>query len=126
MTTRNPLILKVLILMAAMPATAGELHLVCSPTNDLHQVLVANKVKFEIHDKAGAAVAAATHGSAVMILADGYPAKPTQAAPAVFEQARKKRLRLFIEFPSALPGLKIGKPRRTRLERAVVASDFFG
>ena len=44
-------------------------------TNDLHQVLVANKVKFDGHDKAGAAVAAATPGAAVMILADGYPAE---------------------------------------------------
>ena len=44
----------------------------------------------------------------------------------MFEQAKNKGLKLYVEFPSSLPGLKVGKSRRTSLERAVVAGDVFG
>ena len=109
----------------AAGGTAG-LHLCAPADNDLYQVLIGNKVECVRHDTALQAVAAAAPGSGVMILADGYPQQATRIDPAVFEQAREKRLRLFVEFPASLPDGKVGPIQHTGLERAVVASDAFG
>ncbi|MCP4855525.1 MAG: hypothetical protein GY903_13625 [Fuerstiella sp.] len=68
----------------------------------------------------------ASAGAGVLILADGYPEETTAIDPALFDRAEKKKLRLYVEYPASLPNMEIAKPRRTRLERAVVASDAFG
>ena len=98
----------------------------CRADNDLYRVLVEQGAKSPRVEDAAAAVAKASEGAGVLLLADGYPAKPTVVAPALLEAAAAKRLRLYIEYPSALPGLEVGQPRRTQWERAVVASDAFG
>ena len=115
-------------MVQADEAAGGKagLHLCAPADNDLYRVLTENKVECARHDTALQAVAAAAPGSGVMILADGYPRQTTRIDPAVFEQARKKRLRLFVEFPASLPDGRVGPIRHTGLERAVVASDAFG
>jgi hypothetical protein len=72
-----------------------------------------------------AAIQNAAPGSAVLLLADDYPARQTALAAAVFELAREKNLRVFIEYPAALPGMGLAAPRTTTWERLVVASDRF-
>ena len=62
----------------------------------------------------------------MLILADRYPDHTTDVASAVFDLARRKRLRLYVEYPSSAAGLELGKPRDTQWERAVVVSDAFG
>ncbi len=54
---------------------------------------------------------AGAEGAGVLILADGYPGKATPIAPEVLEEASRKKLRLYVEYPSALPGLELGQPR---------------
>ena len=44
---------------------------------------------------------------------------------SLFEKARSKKLRLYVEYPSYLPGLELGSPRGTHWERAVISSDAF-
>jgi len=85
------------------------------------------------YDAPEEAVAQASPGSGVLVLAEGYPEKTTHLAPETFQQAADKRLRLYVEFPSFVPGLQIGEPRsiakgthHNLLERAFVASDAFG
>ena len=73
-----------------------------------------------------AAVQAAADGAGVLILADGYPEKTTAVEPAVFDQAAKKHLRLYVEYPADLPGMKFGPPAAIKLERGVVTSKIFG
>lgn len=73
-----------------------------------------------------AAVKAAPARSGVLIMADGYPLGTTEVPPTVLDQAAAKSLRLYVEYPTALPGLEIGKPRASNIERAVVVSNFFG
>lgn len=107
-------------------ASAGELHLCCSEGNDLYQVLAANRVPCIRHDRVDRAISAASPGSGVMLLADGYPQRTTQVSPELFDQASEKKLRLYVEYPAALPDMKVGKMRHSRLERVVVASDVFG
>ncbi|MCP4377864.1 MAG: hypothetical protein GY794_17015 [bacterium] len=45
---------------------------------------------------------------------------------AHFKAAAAKKLRMYVEYPAHLPGISVGKPRRTHLERVVVSSDVFG
>lgn len=117
------------LLAAAAPAKEGAaLRLVfcCRPENDLYRVVTAGGRAFSRFDTPAEAVAQAPEGAGVLLLADGYPQKTTPLDAALFEQARARRLRLYVEYPSALPGLEVGPPRATGWERAVVSSDFFG
>jgi hypothetical protein len=117
-------------LLAWLPliAAARPLPLVfrCAPDNDLYRVLAASGARYARYDSPADAVAGAPRGAGVLILADGYPEQTTALSAAVFEQAAKKKLRLYVEYPSELPGLTVGGPRGVRWERAVVSSEAFG
>jgi len=119
------------VLSPAMTAQApvdAHLKLVfcCAADNDLYQVMTSQRTRFPRYSSAKEAVDAAPEGAGVLILADGYPQKTTTVNAALFDQAAKKRLRLYVEYPTLLPDMKVGKPRHTQLERAVVVSDVFG
>jgi len=103
-----------------------ELVFACAADNDLYRVMTAEGAVYLRCTDPAEAVDKAPQGAGVLILADEYPDKTTPVDPQVFEEASKKKLRLYVEYPSALPGLKLGQPRQSRWERAVVASDAFG
>jgi hypothetical protein len=44
------------------------------------------------------AVGHSSPGSGVLILAEGYPDKPTKLSIATFQMAAEKKLRLYVEF----------------------------
>ena len=113
---------------AAAEAQKPRLNLVfcCAADNDLYRVMNAGGASYARVESAGEAVMKAAPGSGILILADGYPQKTVGIPPAVFDAAAEKGLRLFVEYPASLPEMKVGAPRRTQLERAVVASDAFG
>jgi hypothetical protein len=98
----------------------------CAAENDLYRVLAASRLACPRFATAGEAVRAAAEGSAVLILADGYPDKPTAVEPAVFDEAARKRLRLYVEYPERLPDMEVGAPKDVKYERGVVTSDVFG
>jgi hypothetical protein len=98
----------------------------CRKDCDLLHVLEQNRIPFRRFYSCAEAIRKAPAGAGLMILADGYPSRPTKISPLCIRQAGKKRLRLYIEFPDAFPGIKIGKARSATVERAVVTSDFFG
>lgn len=97
----------------------------CRADNDLFRVMQANGLTCQRFDHPLEAVAAAPEKGPVLILASGYPAKPT-VAPEIFAKATQKELKLFLEFPGYLPGIDLGPVQRTHWERGVVASDNFG
>ena len=101
------------------------LVLACSPANDLYLALKSSGIDLPRHESGAEAIAKARPGDGVLILADGYPDRTTTLSAALLERAAAKRLRLYIEYPSWLPGLECGAPRRTQKERAVVASNVF-
>ena len=111
-----------------LPAQTHDSDLVfsCSADNDLFRVLVASGRKCRRYQTAAEAVDAAPNAAGVLILADGYPQKTTAIGDEVFKLAAQRKLRLYIEYPARLPDLQVSGPRRTRLERAVIASDVFG
>jgi len=114
----------------ALPVSAAEsgprLVFACSAENDLYRVLAANGNDYPRFASPGEAVERAATGSGVLILADAYPRRTTPLSRALFDAAAARHLRLYVEFPSALPEIRLGAVRRTELERAVVASAVFG
>jgi len=94
--------------------------------NDLVRVAGACGIRVRRFDSAEQAVRDAAEGSGVLILADGYPAETTDVAAEVFETAAKKRLRVYVEYPTSLPGIDLGPPKALGLDRMVVTSDAFG
>ena len=98
----------------------------CDAENDLYRLMRDQGLQCVRYQSPAEAINAAKEGSGVLILADGYPEKPTVVEPALFDKAADKKVRLYVEYPASLPELKVGKPRRTRLERVVVTSDIFG
>jgi hypothetical protein len=107
---------------AAAPTPIG-LTICCEATNDLYAAVVAGGTRPPRFDTPADAVAKAPAGSGVLLLAGGYPKSRTAVDAGVLRSAREKRLRLFIEFPDALPNLKLGEAREAVWERAVVATD---
>ena len=108
------------------PAPQPDLVFCCAADNDLFRVMTASGTNATRVESPAAAIAKAAPGSGLLILADGYPQRTTFLDQTLFDAAAAKRLRLFVEYPTWLPDMTIGKPRRVHLERVVVASDAFG
>jgi hypothetical protein len=114
------------MLLLASCEVRAELYFSCAAGNDLYRLMSGTGAPAERFDRPADAVEKAPDGAAVLIFADGYPQRLTDVAGAVLDRARAKHLRLYVEFPAALPGVEIGKIRSTTWERGVVASDRFG
>ena len=112
---------------AEPPPPANAWVFACDAENDLYRaVAAAAGAECRRFSTAAEAVGAAAEGAAVLVLADGYPDRPAPIEPATFDEAARKRLRLYVEYPERLPDLTLGAPRDVRFERGVIASDFFG
>lgn len=109
-------------------ATASEPRFVfsSSPDNDLFKVLVENGRSPQRYDTPQAAVANAPEGSSVFLLADEYPAARTKIDQPLLDTAAQKQLRVFVEYPEQLPGVKLDKVKQTAWERIVVTTALFG
>ncbi len=117
----------------ALQANLKRVHFACSPQNDLYEIFCAAGIMPPRMDNPEDAVARAPQDSGVLVLADQYPERQTQISEELCQRAAAKNLRLYLEFPSALPGLAVSSPQgvalgknRNLLERGVVASDMFG
>ncbi|NLE61364.1 MAG: hypothetical protein GX616_23695, partial [Planctomycetes bacterium] len=98
----------------------------CKSDNDLYAALVRSRVECPLFASSTEAIERADPGSAVLVLADGYPDRQTRIDPAVFEQGTKKNLTLYVEYPEAVPGLNIAPPTKAVWERLVVSREGFG
>ena len=97
---------------------------VCRAENDLYRAVKAAGIQTQRYDSPEAALDAAPAQGGMLILADGYPEKITEISPTALERIEAKKIRLYVEYPSTLPGLKFGRPVSSRFERLVVSSDF--
>jgi hypothetical protein len=102
-----------------------SLNLVCRSDNDLCNVLDRSGVGYRRVTSMHKAVADAEPGDGVLVLADRYPDATTQLDAAFYASAAAKGLRLYVEYPSFVPGLAVGAGREIEWERTVVASDVF-
>jgi hypothetical protein len=122
------LLLSAAFLSCVCPSAAAKqgpapLTFCCSAQNDLYIAL--GKTRYPRFQTPLVAIRNAAPGSGVLLLADDYPARQTALDPAGFDLARQKNLRVFIEYPAAVPGLELAAPRTTTWERLVVSSDRF-
>jgi len=102
------------------------LYLSSAPDNDLHRVLKANGIACRRFDTPTQAVAQAPANAGVLILAQDYPLKATNIEAPVLNAAARKNLRLYIEFPRAIPGMRLDSIQTAALARCVVTSKMFG
>jgi hypothetical protein len=105
---------------------SGSLTFVCSSQNDVFLALKNGGEQVGRFDSVAEAINRARENSGVLILAERYPTNKTELPADVLQRAASKNLRLYIEFPEALPGLQLGKPRGTAWERGIVSSEAFG
>lgn len=117
----------------AEAAGRETLYFSCGENNNLYRVASACGIACSRHESPEEAVTRAREGSGVLILAEDYPRQTTRIKPSVYVTAAKKRLRVYAEFTSAIPGLSVGKPQQVAkgryhniLDRAVVDTDAFG
>jgi hypothetical protein len=108
------------------PRPTARLAFACAADNDIYRALGGAEAGVARFDTAEQAVAAAPEGGGVLILADGYPARRTPFAPGLLDRAAARKLRLYVEYPEAFPGLELGVTRGVKWERGVVASDALG
>lgn len=106
------------------------LILVSRESNDLCNVLRESGVAFHRAGSPEAALAQAAPGSSILILADGYPERPTTVDPAIYAAARERGVRLYVEFPDHAPPFPKGEAAAPAIhtpgwERVVVASGAF-
>jgi hypothetical protein len=120
------LVLCISITPRASATEASSVTVSAAEQNDLYRVLAGSGIECVRVNSPAEAIAKAGDGTTVLILADGYPAKPTAVDDAFFDQGKAKHLRLFVEFPASVPGLKFGSVKATDWERAVVSADAFG
>lgn len=114
-----------LVLQCQIAEARSNLILCCNSSNDVYRVLKDNKVPCSRFDNPLAAVLKAPNTSGVLILADGYPKSTTVFISDILRIASKKNLRLYVEYPSSLPGIQLDQPRRKHVERGVISSDSF-
>jgi hypothetical protein len=113
--------------------TLSPLCFRCREDNDLYCVAKASGVTCSRYGHAEEAVAEASDGSGLLVLADSYPGQTTNLDSKLYQDVAKKRLRLYVEFPSSVPDLRVGDPQHVAygryhnvLDRAVVDSEAFG
>jgi hypothetical protein len=117
--------MSLLLLLLSQSCSQNRINLSCSEDNDLYRTLKVNKISCKRFDTPDKAIAKARKGSGVMILADGYPDQTTFMDTSLYERARSKQLRVYVEYPECIPGRETGKPRGTQWERAIISSDVF-
>lgn len=114
--------------IVALTATAApRLALVGSDDNDLYRTLLLNGVEVSRHDAVADALAALPKGGGLIVTATDYPQERTAVTPDEYAGMSRRNIRLYVEYPSALPGCAFPDTVAAgRLERGVVTSKFFG
>ena len=120
------IVMSMLLLFGCGNKTNEKLIFVCSEENDLYQAVVESNGDFQRFSSAEEAIEVALEESGILVLADNYPAEKVVLPDGFFEKAEAKNIRLYIEFPDNLPGVKTGDIQKTEWERAVITSDAFG
>lgn len=115
------------ILFAGCTGHKKSLHVYCPPASDLYEILRSQRDLDIIgYDSPVTAARSAGAGEAVLVIAPEYPARRLNLPAEFFSHTKSKGLRVYLEYPSYLPGLEVGEPVKSTVERGVVTSGFFG
>ncbi|MCF6222127.1 MAG: hypothetical protein L3J34_00230 [Flavobacteriaceae bacterium] len=124
--SKEILIILCLLLFSCNKYKSDKLIFVCSEDNDLYNAVIGSKEKYSRFSSANEAINAAKDGAGILVLADNYPKEKVNLSDKFFEKAKRKNIKLYIEYPANLPNLKIGKIQKIKSERGVVTSSVFG
>jgi hypothetical protein len=97
--------------------------------NDLCRMLQQEGFNLQVASSPDQAIDKAPAGSAVVLTGLTYPRidSANRITQSLLDKAVQKKLRLYIENPSAFPGLDIpAKPHEAAQERAVITGNVFG
>lgn len=113
---------------SAFAQEQAKLNLIvsCEPDNDLYETLSSGTTGIQRFDTPEDAIWFAPEKSGVALLAGKYPAEHVRITETLIDTAIQKKIRLYVEYPSAVPGIYAGETRVAKWERGVVASDWFG
>lgn len=114
------------ISFSLIPLKNGKLVFVCKENNDLFIAFKNSNINYKRVSSVEDALEMAEVGSGILVLADDYPEHKVVLPDSFFDRAKDKELRVFIEFPDRLPGLKTAEVRKITKERGVITSDVFG
>ncbi|MBA4107245.1 MAG: hypothetical protein C0485_15985 [Pirellula sp.] len=109
---------------SSSPSASGSpsLVLVCDAENDFYRGLVAGGESIARYSAIAEAIDAAPRGAGLLLLADRYPGERTVVTDAQLEAARRKELKVLVEYPEAMAGVTLGEPQDARWERGVVSA----
>jgi hypothetical protein len=96
----------------------------CTARNDVYRALSTAQATLPRYNTPELAIAQAPPGAGVLLLADGYPDTRVPFSDGLASEARKKRLRVFVEYADRRGNA--GPTKTADKERAVVPSSFFG
>ena len=119
----------VLLVLSICPflVQARDLVFCGDDDNDFLKLLKSQSIPCSIVSDPHEAVRSARPGSGVFISAAGYPDLRTEIGPDDYRLAKSRNLRLFVEYPSSIPGQNpVGETYHGKFERAVITSDIFG
>ena len=105
-----------------------QLVISCSDErNDLILLLSRNGYHFSRYPNPLEAVKQTPAGGGLLILSDGYPFDKNEIDEGVFNIAKERKIKLYVEFSDNIPGVKKANGiLKTEFERAIITSDFFG
>ncbi|MFT2010946.1 hypothetical protein ACMA1I_19895 [Pontibacter sp. 13R65] len=100
-----------------------RLLVAASGDNDIVKQLLKNHVNFQLFQHPDEAIRMASKNDAVLLLAESYPAKRLLLAEKSFKEIRRKKLKVFLEYPATLPGVELSQETKLiKLERGVVTT----
>src|SRR5205823_3412530 len=112
--------------VACATSIARSVNFCCRADNELYLALTGGSAKYFRFDSPTRAIEQVKPDSALLVFAEDYPASRCAVTAAFFEIARKKRLRLYIEYPAHVPGMELPAAASAAWERAVVVTPAFG
>ncbi len=103
----------------------SQLVFVCQPNNDLYNCILQSGLDAVCYTSFTEAIAAGKPGAGILLLADDYPVAGTDIDAVTLQAALRQKMRIYVEYPTAYPGIHIHEAQVAKHERIVVASDFF-
>lgn len=105
----------------------NKVFFVGNQTNDLYMLLQSNGIEIIHCNNLKDAIPYIGNNTPLIITADLYPSERVQISKEQYDIITKSGARMYIEYPSIVPGYQLSQNTYIgTLERGVISSDFFG
>ncbi len=121
------LALCMVLMLFSISVSAQQMYFCGPESNDLYRQLTQEGFSVKRYDAIAEAIRETPKGKHLIVVSPGYPALRTPVRSEDYAAAKKKNLRLYIEYPQFIPGYTLPDTNHyNKLERGVVFSGFFG